>query len=64
MPLAKALTLLHQLLGFFTSRASFLSYSVASPINLRISSFSMIIVYNIIILMVASLCSQLKILKT
>lgn len=30
---ANALTLLHQLFGFFSSRRSLLSYSVASPIN-------------------------------
>ena len=34
---AKALMLLHQLLGFFTSSAAFLSYSVVSPIRFSIS---------------------------
>lgn len=40
IPLAKALTLLHQLFGFFTSRACFLSYSVVSPTGWRMSSCS------------------------
>lgn len=32
LPFAKALTLFNQLLGFFSSKVSFLSYSVVSPI--------------------------------
>ena len=40
MYLQKHFTLLHQLFGFFASKDSFLSYSVASPINCFISKFS------------------------
>ena len=51
---AKALTLLHQLLGFFTSSAAFLSYSVVSPIRFSISicsdhflrEISVLLLYN------------------
>ena len=52
---AKALTLLHQLLGFFTSSAAFLSYSVVSPIRFSISICSDHLLREISVLLLYSL---------
>ena len=52
---AKALTLMHQLLGFFTSSAAFLSYSVVSPIRFSISICSDHLLREISVLLLYSL---------